>query len=62
MIEDDRIKALSNVASCVSASGRIDARGRNVLPGAIDPNVHYGIYTPINEAARPESRSAESPQ
>ncbi|HXG05953.1 MAG TPA: amidohydrolase family protein, partial [Nitrososphaera sp.] len=27
-------------------------------PGAIDPHVHYGVYTPIEEAARTESRSA----
>ena len=58
MIEDGRIKALSNDAGSISASRRIDARGRYVLPGAIDPHVHYGVYTPINDAAKTESRSA----
>jgi len=58
LIEDGRIKALSNSAGNVSASLKIDARGRYVLPGAIDPHVHYGVYTPIEEAARTESRSA----
>ena len=58
MIEGGRIKALSNSAGSVSASRTVDARGRYVLPGAIDPHVHYGVYTPINEAARTESRSA----
>lgn len=58
MIEDGRIKALSNSADNISASIKIDARGRYVLPGAIDPHVHYGVYTPIDEAARTESRSA----
>jgi len=58
MIEDGRIKALTNSADNVSASKKIDARGKYVLPGAIDPHVHYGVYTPINEAARTESRSA----
>src|SRR4026207_61009 len=58
MIEDGRIKALTNSAQNVSASRKIDARGRYVLPGAIDPHVHYGVYTPIDEAARTESRSA----
>jgi dihydropyrimidinase len=58
MIEDGRIKALSNSAGNISASIKIDARGRYVLPGAIDPHVHYGVYTPIDEAARTESRSA----
>lgn len=42
----------------MQASRRIDARGKYVLPGAIDPHVHYGVYTPIEEAARTESRSA----
>jgi dihydropyrimidinase len=58
MIEDGRIKALTNSAGNVSASKKIDARGRYVLPGAIDPHVHYGVYTPIDEAARTESMSA----
>jgi dihydropyrimidinase len=58
MIEDGRIKALTNSAGNISASRKINARGRYVLPGAIDPHVHYGVYTPIDEAARTESRSA----
>jgi dihydropyrimidinase len=58
MIEDGKIKSLAKSANGVSASRRIDVRGRYVLPGAIDPHVHYGVYTPINEAARTESRSA----
>ena len=58
MIEDGKIKAFTNSADSVSASRRIDAHGKYVLPGAIDPHVHYGVYTPIDEAARTESRSA----
>ena len=58
MIEDGKIKTLTNSVGNVSASKKIDARGKYVLPGAIDPHVHYGVYTPINEAARTESRSA----
>jgi dihydropyrimidinase len=58
MIEDGKIKSLANSASNISASRKIDAHGKCVLPGAIDPHVHYGVYTPINEAARTESRSA----
>ncbi len=58
MIEGGRIKALTNSAGSVSASRKIDARGKYVLPGAIDPHVHYGVYTPIDEAARTESKSA----
>ena len=61
IIEGGRIKALtrnSTTGSNASASRTINARGRYVLPGAIDPHVHYGVYTPIDEAARTESRSA----
>lgn len=58
MIEDGKVKALTSSAGNVSASKKVDARGKYVLPGAIDPHVHYGVYTPINEAARTESRSA----
>ena len=58
MVEDGRVKALTNSAGNVSASRKINANGKYVLPGAIDPHVHYGVYTPIDEAARTESRSA----
>src|SRR5919199_4926458 len=58
LIEDGRIKALTNSVDNISASRKIDARGKYVLPGAIDPHVHYGVYTPIDQAARTESRSA----
>lgn len=58
LVEDGMIKALQKSTSNIQASKRIDARGRYVLPGAIDPHVHYGVYTPIEEAARTESRSA----
>lgn len=57
LVEDGRIKALQKSGN-VQASRKIDAKGRYVLPGAIDPHVHYGVYTPIEEAARTESRSA----
>src|ERR687890_2257119 len=58
MIEDGKIKALVKSVENISASRKIDVHGKYVLPGVIDPHVHYGVYTPINEAARTESRSA----
>ncbi|HEX2106478.1 MAG TPA: amidohydrolase family protein [Nitrososphaera sp.] len=58
MIEGGKIKSLTRSANSTSASKKIDARGKYVLPGAIDPHVHYGVYTPVNDAARTESRSA----
>ena len=57
-IEDGKIKAIVKSADNISASRKINAQGKYVLPGAIDPHVHYGVYTPINEAAKSESRSA----
>jgi dihydropyrimidinase len=56
-IDGGKILSLKPPAS-MQASRRIDARGRYVLPGAIDPHVHYGVYTPIEQAAKTESRSA----
>ncbi len=56
-IDNGKVLSLKPPAS-MQASRRIDAKGKYVIPGAIDPHVHYGVYTPINEAARTESRSA----
>jgi dihydropyrimidinase len=56
-IDDGKVMSLKPPTS-MQADRRIDARGKYILPGAIDPHVHYGVYTPIDEAARTESRSA----
>ena len=56
-IKDGLIKSLKAPADA-SSEKRIDAKGKYVLPGAIDPHVHYGVYTPIEQAALSESRSA----
>src|ERR1051326_2649621 len=58
LIENGKIKDLRKSIGNVQASKRINANRKYVLPGAIDPHVHYGVYTPIEEAARTESRSA----
>lgn len=58
VIEGGKIRALANSVDNMQASRMVNARGKYVLPGAIDPHVHYGVYTPIDEAARTESRSA----
>ena len=58
MIEDGKIKELSKSLINVNYNRSIDATGKYVLPGLIDPHVHYGVYTPIEEAARTESKSA----
>ena len=55
VVEDGRISALTrDVPDCE----KIDASGLVSLPGAIDPHVHYGVYSPIEQAALTESRAA----
>ncbi|MFL6460859.1 MAG: dihydroorotase, partial [Nitrososphaeraceae archaeon] len=58
LIENGKIKDLRKSTGNTCASKKINADGKYILPGVIDPHVHYGVYTPINEAAQTESRSA----
>ena len=58
MIENGKIKALTKSIHNIHASKIINANGKYVLPGLIDPHIHYGVYSPIDEAAKSESRSA----
>ena len=58
LIENGKIKSLQSNIENVSAYRIINADNKYVLPGIIDPHVHYGVYTPINEAAITESSSA----
>jgi dihydropyrimidinase len=58
LIENGKIKDLRKSTGNVHASKKINANGKYILPGVIDPHVHYGVYTPINDAAQTESRSA----
>src|ERR671938_1874952 len=53
---DKRIKKAAVIF--ITSPKKINASGKYILPGVIDPHVHYGVYTPINEAAQTESRSA----
>ncbi len=58
LIEDGKIKGILRSSNNVHADKKINADGKYVLPGLIDPHVHYGVYTPIDKAAITESRSA----
>jgi dihydropyrimidinase len=58
MIENGKIKDLSKSLNNINYSKSIDATGNYILPRLIDPHVHYGVYTPIEKAARTESKSA----
>ena len=56
-IEDGKIKSLTKSVQNIHASNIINANKKYVLPGLIDPHVHYGVFTPIEKAAITESRS-----
>lgn len=58
LIENGKIKALKKTIENVGADRIINADNKYVLPGLIDPHVHYGVYTPIDNAAITESSSA----
>ena len=58
LIENGKIKATRKCIDNVHASRVVDASKKYVLPGIIDPHVHYGVYTPVDRAAITESRSA----
>ena len=45
----------SDIPSC---DHKINGNGLISVPGAIDTHVHYGVYSPINEAAKTESHAA----
>jgi dihydropyrimidinase len=58
LIENGKIKKLTKSIGNIKASKKINANGKYVLPGLIDPHVHYGVYSPIEKAAVTESKSA----
>ena len=58
MIENGKIKDHSISLNNNSYSKSNDSTGDYILPGLIDPHVHYSFYTPIENAARKESKSA----
>ena len=57
MIENEKIKDLSKSLNNINYSKSIDATGNYILPGLIDPHVHYGVYTPIENIAKTDTKS-----
>jgi len=56
IIDEGKIVGLTNdVPAC---DNKIHANGLICIPGPIDTHVHYGVYSPINEAAKTESHAA----
>lgn len=55
---DGAIVAIGDDLPTAGASRVVDARGRLVLPGAVDSHFHLGIYRPHAEDTRSETTSA----
>ena len=56
VIDNEKIVDFTNdVPSC---DHKINGNGLVSIPGIIDTHVHYGVYSPIEEAARTESHAA----
>ncbi len=58
LIENEKIKDITKSIDNISFSKKIDANEKFVLPGLIDPHVHYGVFSPIEQSSKTESRSA----
>lgn len=57
-IRAGRIAALADEVPAADADQVIDARGKLVLPGAVDSHYHIGIYRPLAEDAESETCSS----
>jgi dihydropyrimidinase len=56
LIDEGRIVGFTNdIPAC---DNKINGSGLICIPGPIDTHVHYGVYSPINEAAKSESHAA----
>jgi dihydropyrimidinase len=56
VINDGKIVGLTT--SIPQCDKKVHGRGLVAIPGLIDTHVHYGVYSPIDEAAKTESRAA----
>lgn len=54
--DGDRISAIADPGT-LAGDTVVDASGKYVLPGVIDPHVHHGLFRPLDEEADTESRS-----
>jgi dihydropyrimidinase/allantoinase len=57
-VREGRIVALADDVCAADADEAVDARGHVVLPGAVDPHFHLGIYRNITEDTRSETLSS----
>ena len=56
VLDEGKIVMLTNETP--SCDNKINADGLVSIPGIIDPHVHYGVYSPIDHAAKSESHAA----
>lgn len=56
VIDDGKIVQITN--DLPSCDKKVNGTGMISIPGPIDPHVHYGVYSPIDEAAKTESHAA----
>jgi len=56
-IKDGKIHSIGNNEEIV-AKKVIDAKGKHVMPGIIDPHVHLGLFAPLSEELKTETKSA----
>ena len=55
VLDEGKIVMLTNeIPAC---DNKINADGLVSIPGIIDPHVHYGVYSPIEKAAKSESHA-----
>lgn len=57
-IHDGKIVAVAKDTKLPSGETTIDCNGKFVLPGAIDPHVHFGSYFPFNQDCITETKAA----
>ena len=56
LIDEGKIVGFTN--DTPACDNKINGSGLISVPGPIDTHVHYGVYSPINEAAKTESHAA----
>ena len=56
VIDEGKVVSLTN--DLPACDKKINGNGLISVPGPIDTHVHYGVYSPINEAAKTESHAA----
>jgi len=56
-ILDGKFMELATSIPAENAKSVVDGKGRLAFPGVVDSHQHWGIYNPLNEDARSESRA-----